>query len=66
MWDDPLFTNSTWTGEWGPQNEVIDPEFIELRRECRLLAVEVMYMDLHRLQEELAGMREVAGRAVWT
>ncbi len=62
LWDDPLFTFQSSIEEW----ELKDPEFIELRRQQRLLALEVMYLDIDRLKEELAAMKEIAARGVWT
>ena len=66
LWDDPLFTNASSIDEW----ELKDPEFIELRRETRLLAIEALYRKIEILQHDLAQEkqfhREGQCREVWT
>jgi hypothetical protein len=66
LWDDPLFTNSSSIEEW----ELKDPEFIELRRQARLLALETLYIRIHTLQRQLAREKEfhqeAEAREVWT
>src|SRR5437763_17080152 len=64
--DDPLFTNASSIEEW----ELRDPEFIQLRREIRLLALEALYRKIEMLQHDLAQgkqfHREAQAREVWT
>jgi hypothetical protein len=66
LWDDPLFTHFSSIEEW----ELKDPEFIELRRQVRLLALEALYRKIEMLQQELAQEkqfhREAQAREVWT
>src|SRR5216683_2499414 len=66
LWDDPLFTK--WVGD--PKNYVSDPQFIEMRREVRLLALENLYRKIEMLQHDLkrekAFLREAEAREVWT
>src|SRR5213080_3810222 len=66
LWDDPLFTNASSIDEW----ELKDPEFIELRRETRLLAIEALCRKIEILQHDLAQEkqfhREGQCREVWT
>ena len=66
LWDDPLFTNEA--GD--PKDYVSDPEFISLRRELRLSALEALYRKIEMVQHELAQEkqfhREAQAREVWT
>src|SRR5438128_9035058 len=66
LWDDPLFTSASSIEEW----ELKDPEFIELRRETRLLALEALYRKIEMLQHDLAQEKqfhqEAQAREVWT
>ena len=66
LWDDPLFTYASSIEEW----ELKDPEFIQLRREIRLLALEALYRKIEMLQHDLAQEkqfhREAQAREVWT
>jgi hypothetical protein len=68
LWDDPLFLDSTITGD--PKQHVDDPEFIVLRREMRLLALERLYIKIETLSSELRSEkqlhREAQAREVWT
>jgi hypothetical protein len=66
LWDDPLFSD----GIGNPKDYVSDPEFIELHREMRLLALDALYRKVEMVQQELAQEkqfhREAQAREVWT
>jgi hypothetical protein len=65
LWDDPLFTYASSVDEW----ELKDPEFIELRRRHRLLALEVLYLEIacvkKRLTQEKHLHQETQAREVF-
>jgi hypothetical protein len=65
LWDDPIFNP---TAELDAEMVLTDPSsrYVRMHREVRLLALEKLHQETSRLKDELAGMREVAGRAVWT
>src|SRR4051812_23554474 len=66
LWDDPLFRKVA--GD--PKDYISDPEFIEMRREARLLALEHLYLQIEMLQQRLRQekqiRREGEAREVWT
>ena len=68
LWDDPLFLDETLTGD--PKEYVDDPEFIVLRRQMRLLALERLYIKIQNLEADLdrekAFHREAQAREAWT
>jgi len=61
LWDDPLFN----PGADRAKLYFDDPEFIALRREERLLALEVLYIKLADAEKSAADWREAAGRHFW-
>lgn len=66
LWDDPLFSD----GIADPKDYVSDPEFIEIRRQMRLLTLEMLYRKIemvqHALAQEKQFHREAQAREVWT
>jgi hypothetical protein len=65
LWDDPLFTYYSSIDE----SYLKDPEFIKVRREITLLALEALYRKIEMLQHDLAQEqfhREAQAREVWT
>jgi hypothetical protein len=63
LWDDPLF-NSTAPSPWLGSG-LDDEEFRVLRREARLLALEILYIKLATLESSVKKWKEAAGRHAW-
>lgn len=66
LWDDPLFCDQLGS----PKDYVEDTEFIEMRRQLRLLALEALYRKIEtlkrKLDQEKQFHREAQAREVWT
>ena len=61
LWDDPLFN----PGADSTKKYLDDPEFIALRREERLLALELLYIKMAAFESLAAKWKEAAGRHAW-
>ena len=61
MWDDPLFNPTAETAK----QYLEDPEFLILRREERLLALEILFIKLAALESSTKKWKEAAGRHAW-
>jgi len=62
LWDDPLFNNNAEA----EKERLGDPEFDALRREERLLALEILYIRIEALESRVERWKEAAGRHAWT
>jgi hypothetical protein len=62
LWDDPLFNPEAESA----RGYLLDPEFINLRRQERLLALELLYIKIAALERSVKKWKETAGRHVWT
>ena len=61
LWDDPLFN----PGAESAKMYLEDSEFIEFRRQERLLALELIYIKMAALESLAAKWKEAAGRHCW-
>jgi len=61
LWDDPLFNPAADSAK----KYLDDPEFIALRREERLLALELLYIKMAALERLTVKWEESAGRHCW-
>lgn len=67
LWDDPVFNEDMRFATGALRS---DPEFIDLQRKLRLLALEALYRKIKTLQTQLDQekqfLREAEAREVWT
>jgi hypothetical protein len=62
LWDDPLFN----PGAESAKEFLEDPEFVAFRRTERLLALEVLYLQMAALERSKKAWKETAARHFWT
>src|SRR5438046_2698431 len=61
LWDDPLFNPNAESAK----RYLEDPEFLTIRREERLLALEILYIKMSALEKSAQQWKETASRHFW-